>query len=54
MWLKNYQTSREDYRWNPSTCICENGKYLKSVTDDSKLVCDEIINVTNVMFNKLS
>ena len=26
--------------------ICENGKYLKSIADDSKIVCDEVINVT--------
>ena len=34
---KNYQVCKEDYSRNPSTCICENGKYLKSVTDDLKL-----------------
>ena len=26
---KNYRTSKKDYNWNPSTCICENGEYLK-------------------------
>ena len=30
-----------NYIWNPSTCICENSRYLKSI------VCDEIINVTD-------
>ena len=30
----------------PSKCICEIGKYLKSIANDSKVVCDEIINIT--------
>ena len=30
--------------WSSSTCICENGKYLKSITDTSVIVFDEIIN----------
>ena len=25
----------KDYIWNPSTCICENSKYLKSVANTS-------------------
>ena len=33
--------------WNPSTCICENGKYLKNIADTSVIVCDKIINVTD-------
>ena len=32
---RNYSTCKKDYNWNPSTCICENSKYLKSITDDS-------------------
>ena len=24
--------------WNPSACICDNGKYLKSIADDLKIV----------------
>ena len=35
---------KNDYSWNPSTCIYENGKYLKSNVDDSVMVCDNIIN----------
>ena len=37
---------KKTYSWNPSPCICENGTYLKSVADYSKIVCDENINVT--------
>ena len=29
--------------WNSVTCSCENGKYLTSITDDSAIICDEII-----------
>ena len=32
---KNYRQCKEDYSWNPSICICENSKYLKSITDNS-------------------
>ena len=27
------------YIWSPSTCGCENGKYLESITDDSVITC---------------
>ena len=33
------------YSWNPGSCICENGKYLKSIADTSIIKCNEIINV---------
>ena len=29
--------------WNPPTCSCENSKYITSITDDSVIMCDEII-----------
>ena len=32
---------------NSSPCICEDGKYLKSIANESVIVCNEIINVTN-------
>ena len=41
---KNYLTCIKDYIWSPSICICENGKYLKSIADTSVIPCDEIIN----------
>ena len=34
---------QKNYSWNPSTCICENSKYLKSVADTSVSECDEIV-----------
>ena len=33
----------KEYIWNPSTCICKNGKYLVSIMDDSVITCDEIV-----------
>ena len=30
---KNCHKCEKDYSWNPSTCICENSKYLNSVAD---------------------
>ena len=30
----NYRTCKKDYSWNLNICICENGKYLKSIADD--------------------
>ena len=40
---------QKDYSWNPSTCICENRKYLKIVTDTSVITCDEIISVMDII-----
>ena len=36
---------KKGYILNPSTCIRENGKYLKIIVDTSVIVCDENINV---------
>ena len=30
-------------RWNPSKCLCENGKYLASIIDDSTIIWNEVI-----------
>ena len=43
---------KKDYRWNPSTCICEHSKYLKSITDTSMAECDEIIIIMNIVSTK--
>ena len=51
-WWNNYKCQCEckkrhvcekDYIWNSATCSCENGKYLASITDNSVITCDEII-----------
>ena len=51
---KNYRACKKDYSCNPSTCICENGKYLKSKVDDSKIVFDEIMFITDIMSIKMT
>ena len=40
--------------WNPSTCICENSKYLKGVADTSVTECDEIIIVMDILSTKMT
>ena len=43
----------KEYIWNPSTCICKNGKYLASIMDDSVITCDEIIEeIVSINFNE--
>ena len=42
----------KDYSWNPSTCICEDSKYLKSIADTSVTECEEIIIVMNNVSRK--
>ena len=46
---KNYRTCKKDNSWNPGTSVCDNGKYLKSTADDSKVVCDEIIYIMDIV-----
>ena len=38
--IRNYPKYKKDYSWNPSTCIFENSKYLKSVNDISVSKCN--------------
>ena len=46
---KNYCKCKIYYSWNPSTCISENSKYLKST---SVTECDEIISVMDIVSTK--
>ena len=36
--------------WNPATCTCENGRYAESVTDNSVITCDEIIDAVGKLY----
>ena len=45
---------KKNYSWNPSTCISENDKYLKSITDTSVIMCDEIVSVMDVVSTKIT
>ena len=38
--------------WNPSTSICENSNYLKSIADTSVTECDEIIIFIDIVSTK--
>ena len=40
------------YIWNPTTCSCESGRYVKGVVDDSVIKCDEIIEITKSNMTK--
>ena len=52
--MQNYCTCKKDYSWNPCTCICENSKYLKSITDTSVITCDEIISIMDIVTTKMT
>ena len=47
--LKEYPMCEKDYMWNPATCSCRNGHYLASISDDSVITCDEIIEKTETI-----
>ena len=49
---KHYCKSKEDYSWNPCTCICENSKYLKTIANNLVTECDEIVIVTDILSTK--
>ena len=44
----------QNYSWNPSACICENSKYLKSIADTSVIACDEPISVMDIVSTKMT
>ena len=57
---KNYRTCEKSSSWNPSirendsTCFCENGKYLKSIADNSKIICDEVTYAIDIVSTNMS
>ena len=51
---KNHRTCKKDYSWNPSTCICENSKYLRSIGYTSVIKCDEIKSVMDAVSTKMT
>ena len=40
--LKKHNVCKKDNIWNPTTCICENGKYDRIITGNSVTLCDKI------------
>ena len=41
------------YIRNAATCSCKNGKYARSIIDDSVITCDEIIGTTKSTLTKI-
>ena len=52
--IKHVNVNVIDYSWNPRKSICDNGKYLKSITDTSMVTCNEIISVMAIVSTKMS
>ena len=36
----------KNYIWNHGPCTCENSKYIGSISGDSVIMCDEIVEAT--------
>ena len=51
---KNYRKCKKDYIWNPSACIFQNSKCLKSIDDTSVIKCDKIVSVTDNVSIKMT
>ena len=51
---KNYCSCKKDHTWKPSTCTCENCKYLKSIFDISMSEYDEIVIVMGNVSTKMT
>ena len=49
---KNDRKCKKSYSWNPSTCICENSRFLRSIADTSVTDCDKIIIVIDTIETK--
>ena len=50
----NTCTCKKVYGWDPSTCICENGKYSKSFVDNSKIKCDEFMYAMDIVSTNMT
>ena len=44
---KKCHAYKKGYVWNPSTCNCENGKYLASIMDNLVIICEDVIKSYN-------
>ena len=49
---KKHHICEKDYIWNPGTCICENGKYLASITGGSVITCDDILDAEANLYDE--
>ena len=48
---KKYHICEKEYVWNPSTLICQNGKYIASIVDDLAIICDDVIESHDEQIN---
>ena len=46
--------AKKDYSWNPSTCTCQNSKYLERIADASVIECDENTTVMDKKKNAIA
>ena len=44
---KSYGMHKNNFNWNPSICICENGRYLKHIADTLVIVNNEFMNAVD-------
>ena len=42
---RKHHICEKDYIWNPGICICENGKYLASIMDDSVMKMIRVMKI---------
>ena len=49
---KKKNVCEKGYIQYPATCSCQNGRYRKSVTDDSLIGCDEIMEMRKSKMTK--
>ena len=43
---KEHRVCEKGYVWNPAKCSSKNGKYILSITGNSVVKCDDIIDIT--------
>ena len=53
MSVKNIIYVKKDYILNPSTCSCENGKYLATIIEYSAIMYDQLIERDDAEKKKL-
>ena len=49
---KKHRLYKKNCIWNPVTCSYKNGKYVRSIIEDSAVVCGEIIEETKTVPTK--
>ena len=49
VWVQIYKKTycKKDYVWNPTTCSCKNGEYLRSSIYDSRITSNKFVNAAN-------